>query len=514
MTTDSASRHLSPWVDTMAVEELPTSLFASAQDSEVLVLGGGVVGMTTALLLQRSGRRVALVEARDLRAPVTVHSTVKVTVGHGTTYSAIAAKRDLEAASAYAEANVTGLRQIVDLVGDHGIDCDLRTGLRHFVYARRDGDVAAVAKELEVAREIGLRVSEAPEPELPFPVSAAIGFDDGAVLHPGRYLQGLAAAFVRAGGVLVTGVRATGVSDGSEGCRVTTTAGELRAGSVVVATGYPILDRGGQFARLSATRSYGVAGVLPDGVDAPISISAGSPTRSTRAAELDGRRLLVVVGEGHPVGHVTDTAPRWETLRAWATEHFGVRDFAYHWSAEEMHSDDHLPFVGRLMPRSYRLFTATGFAGWGLTNGTAAAVVIADLVNDETPPEWADALDARRAWTTVPGSDFVRHNLHVAKTWVRDRLGGSSSESLDTLPPGHGEVRKVDGVDTAVYRDEDGALHAVSAVCTHLGCNVTWNSGERSWDCPCHGSRFSCDGDVLNGPAVKPLARRELWQQQ
>lgn len=512
MTSRTESRHVSPWVDTMREPPLESAQLTEANGADVLVLGAGVVGLTTALLLQRSGRRVALLEARDLSASVTAHSTVKVTVGHGTTYSAIARARDEEAAAAYAEANRAGLVTILDLADGLDLDCDLRTGRRHVVYAEDDGDVPRIEEELDLARRLALPVSVPDDPGLPFPVAAAMAFDDEATLHPARYLQGLAEAFVREGGTLVTGVAATGVRESSDSCRVATTEGEVGAVDVVVATGYPILDRGGHFTRLTATRAYGVAGVLPDGVGAGMTIDTGPATRSTRTADLDGERLLVVVGEGHEVGHLTDTGQRWERLRRWATERFGVTDFRYHWSAEEMRSFDLVPFAGRIAPGSDHVYTATGFAGWGMTNGTASATVIADLVRGESPPAWAGAFDARRAETTMPDRDFVEQNLHATRTWVRDRFGRASSEPLETLEAGDGEVRRVDGKDTAVYRDEAGDLHAVSAACTHLGCNVAWNAGERSWDCPCHGSRFSVDGEVLHGPASRPLRKRRLGE--
>lgn len=502
-------KHVSPWVDTMSRPDVGSTAYREV-DADVLVLGGGLTGVTTALLLQRAGRRVAVVEAARLESSVTTHSTVKVTVGHGALYSKIASGRGMAAAAVYAQANVAGFEQLLDLVQGLGIECMLEQGLPHVVYAENDEQARQIEKELEVAGELGLPVSRAAQPPLPFEVAAALSFDDQAQFHPGRYLAGLTEAFVADGGTLIEGVRATGVNEDGDRCHVDTSAGRLSAGHVVVATQYPILDRGGQFAWLKPKRSYGVAGVLPEGVPAGMTINVGSPTHSTRTVTLGGEQLLVVVGEGHDVGHVTDTEQRWVSLQDWAGDRFGVEDFRYHWSAEEISSIDHVPFVGFIGPRSHRVLAATGFAGWGMTNGTAAALMLRDLVLGQANA-WVHVFDARRAETSIPPLlAFARQNVQVAMRWVKGRLVGSPKGDPVELAAGDAAILEVDGEQTAVYRDEQGSVHAVSAVCTHRGCTVEWNGGEKSWDCPCHGSRFDLDGQVLHGPATAPLERRDL----
>ena len=509
--TAMLGRHVSPWVATTNAGGLDGG--RPSAECDVIVLGGGVTGMTTALLLQRDGVQVTVIEAESLTASVTAHSTVKVTVGHGTAYSAIDRQRGPGVARAYAEANVAGFRQILDLVDGLAIDCMLETGLPHVVYAESPAEAELVENEAEAAARAGLAVSRPQALPLPFDVDAAISFDGQAQFHPGRYLVGLARAFLAAGGTLTEGVRATGVTRDGTVCHVRTTAGTLSAGHVVVATHFPMLNRGGHFAWLKPRRSYGIAGILPDGVTAGMTINAGSPTHSTRTVRLDDNELLIVVGEGHPVGHVSDTDERWRRLQNWAQERFGVTEVRYHWSAQEMSSLDHTPFVGFVAPGSKRILTATGYDGWGMTNGTAAAMIMSDLVLGRDNP-WAGAFDARRAEATLPGKEFAAHNVHVAKQWLQDRVGRSAEITPDDLQPGEAVVGTLDGEETAVYRGEDGELHAVSAICTHMKCNVQWNAGETSWDCPCHGSRFGPDGDVLHGPARTPLKRRTLGPSQ
>lgn len=502
----TADLHVSPWLDTLTATPDPKPVRIADGAADVVVVGAGVCGLTTALLLQEQGLSVTLLEASRVGRSMTTSATVKVTVGHGTAYSRIESQRGHAASTAYAAANLAGFDLISELVGSLDLDCMYQRGLDHVVYAEDEEGAALLDQEAQQAERLGLPVQRAAHAPVPFDVAAALRFTDQAQFHPGLYLAGMAAAFVARGGALIEGARVVDVSERGSICRVRTHTGEVLGDWVVLATHYPILDRGGHIARLAARRSYGVAGVLPPDVPAGMTINVGSPTRSTRTAHLAGEDLLIVVGEGHPVGRESDAGHRWDRLREWAREHFGVQDFRYHWSGQEVGSVDGMPFVGRLHPVSSRLFTATGFDGWGMTNGTAAALLIRDLITGVDNP-WSTHFDASRAWTQRPGVAMLQQNAQVARTWIGDHLRGSPPGSMASLRPGEAAILEIDGERAAAFRDESGTLHAVSARCTHLGCTVTWNDAERSWDCPCHGSRFDPDGAVLQAPATKPLRR-------
>ena len=300
--------------------------------------------------------------------------------------------------------------------------------------------------------------------------------------------------------------RATGVSEGRP-CRVETTGAQLVAGAVVVATHFPILDRGLYFARMHPERSYAlgvrVRGETPQGMY----ISADEPTRSIRSHPLPDGEVLIVGGEGHKTGQGGDTAERYRTLERFAREHWDVESIEYQWASQDNESVDHVPYVGKLAPVSRRIYTATGFKKWGLAQGVAAGLILEDLILGRANP-WADLYDPARMKPLASAKDFVLENANVAKRFVGDRLTKRGGRDAEDLQPGEGDIVELNGEKVAGFRDEDGALHAVSTLCTHLGCQLNWNSGDRSWDCPCHGSRFSPDGDVLHGPAVRPLARK------
>ena len=239
-------------------------------------------------------------------------------------------------------------------------------------------------------------------------------------------------------------------------------------------------------------------------------LAADSPTRSIRAVPLDnGEELLLVGGEAHKTGTGGDTKDRYRRLEEFAREHWTVVSVGYRWSSQDNVTIDHLPYVGPLTPRADRVFMATGFAKWGMTNGTAAAMMLSDrLLGHENA--YAPLFDPNRFKPLASATTLVKENAHAGLRFVGDRITKPGSRSSDDLQPGEGDIVSLEGEKVAAYRDEDGDLVAVSTRCTHLGCQVNWNRAEKSWDCPCHGSRFAPDGAVLHGPAVHRLERKPI----
>lgn len=298
---------------------------------------------------------------------------------------------------------------------------------------------------------------------------------------------------------------ATGVDAGTPS-RVSTARGPVvTAEQVVVATHLPFLDRGLFFARSHPERSYAVAGRVGDGAPAEMYLSTEQPAHSIRAHEGGGERWLIVGGESHKSGQ-SDAGERYRRLAAWARERFGM-EAELRWSTHDVMPVDGVPFVGRLDPFSPNLWTATGFRKWGLAMGTAAATILADEILGEGS-EWSEAFQSNRLRLRASATELVKENADDGLRFFGDRL--LKRGSVDDIAPGEGRVVGTGLSQRAVHRDEQGGLHAVSARCTHLGCIVGWNTGEGTWDCPCHGSRFDRDGAVIEGPAVRPLPPQPL----
>jgi glycine/D-amino acid oxidase-like deaminating enzyme/nitrite reductase/ring-hydroxylating ferredoxin subunit len=470
---------------------------------DVAVVGGGITGIITAVLLKQAGVSVALVEAGRLSAGTTGYTTAKISALHGLTYAGLVATHGEETARAYASANVNGLATIVSLAAVHGIDCDLerRPAFTYTTDPDRTGDIEA---EVEAAQRAGLSATFTIDTELPFPV-AAVCLDDQAQFHPRRFCLALASTLPGGGSHVFERSQVIDVDDATP-ATVTTEAGAIRARTVVLATHLPFLDRGLFFAKCWPERSYAIA-VRP-GPDTPnlsgMYLSADQPTRSLRAA---AEGVLIVGGEGHKAGQDPDTRRRYAALEVWAGSQLGAGEVTHRWSAHDHRSVDGLPFVGRLVPGS-NVLVATGFGKWGMTNGAAAARILTDLVTAADNP-WANVFDATRMGSVITSSELYKVNADaVGRRLVGDRLATLRVPDADSLAPGEGGIVRLDGDKVAAFRDDDGTLHALSPVCTHVGCLVGFNRAERTWDCPCHGSRFTLAGEVLEGPALAPLQRR------
>jgi glycine/D-amino acid oxidase-like deaminating enzyme/nitrite reductase/ring-hydroxylating ferredoxin subunit len=488
------------WLDTT---DSPTlSSLTDTQDVEVAVVGAGIVGLTTALLLAQQQRSVLVVEGAELASGVSGFTTAKVTAGHRLAYSRLESDHDSDAARGYAEAQQAGLALVRVLVEKHGIACDLEV-LPNYVVAQEEDELETIGEEAAAARRAGLDARVVTASGAPFPSVGAVELPDQSQFHPRRYLLGLADAVLESGGAIV---ERSGVLEitGDGPYSVRTEDGEVRAVTVVVATNYPIVEPGFFATRIHPSRSYVVAARLSgDAVPSGMYINTGSSTRSVRTAPLDdGGRLAIVSGEGHRVGQEPNTEERYALLERFMREHLDVGETLYRWSTQDAYSVDGLPFVGRTAD-DQDLFVATGFAAWGMTNGTAAALAIANEIQG-SPPQWADLFALDRRTLRASATDFVRENVNVAVQEVAGALRGTDG-SLADLRPGDAAVVEVDGSPIAAYRDPSGRLHSVSATCTHMGCTVSWNPAEASWDCPCHGSRFAPDGGVLHGPALRAL---------
>jgi glycine/D-amino acid oxidase-like deaminating enzyme/nitrite reductase/ring-hydroxylating ferredoxin subunit len=476
---------------------------AAETEADVAIVGGGIVGLTAALLLAESGREVVVVEADRIAAGVSGYTTAKLTAGHGLLYSQLRSIFGTDASRLYAESQLAGLAYVSELCERHAIDCDLETR-PNYVVAETDEQLEKLDAELDASRGAGLAVRLVGDlGVVPFPAAGALILEDQAQFHVRKYLLALASLIVKAGGRIaersrVTEIRGEGPYD------VRTAEGLVRAGAVVIATHYPIVEQGFFVTRIHPHRAYVVAAPLTGDAPEGMFINTGSPTRSVRTAPLpDGRRLLLVGGEGHRVGQEKDTIGRYAALERFMREHFSVAETMFRWSTQDNRSVDRLPYIGRAGDEG-NLYVATGFAGWGMTNGTVAALMISNAVQHKVSP-WSSLYGLDRQHLAASAKSFLTENTRVAAEELKGALRSRAVKSVEEIGPGQATIVSVNGSDHAVSRDSSGHLHAVSPTCTHMGCTVAWNEAESTWDCPCHGSRFAVDGRVLHGPALHPL---------
>jgi glycine/D-amino acid oxidase-like deaminating enzyme/nitrite reductase/ring-hydroxylating ferredoxin subunit len=478
-----------------------------AETCDALVVGAGITGVTAALLLRRRGLDVVLLEAHQVGSGTTGGTTGKLTSQHGLIYKDLAERHGRDVARAYAEANQEAIQLIRSLDDQTGADSGF-TSASAIVYDRTGSDSEMLRTEYETALDLGLPARLTDDTGLPFEVSLALEFSEQAYFHPVRYCRGLIREFQRLGGRLYEGTRALGLDESGDRVEVESHGGSVVADHAVVATLLPFVDRGGFFAKTKPWRAYGVAARFRSPPPPHMYISSSGPVRSLRPWPDGGPTGAIIVGENHPTGDESADPGRWGELERWANENFEVDSFEFRWSAQDYDTADGIPYIGR-SPLTERVLVATGFAKWGLTNGTAAAAILADLVVGVQNPV-AEAFGASRIGDLKAVTELVRLNTATAVGLVRDRIGRISLPAAVELERGQAAIVSADDEAVAVYRDPAGELHGVSPTCTHLGCGIRWNDAENTWDCPCHGSRFDISGFVLNGPATEPLEQVQV----
>jgi glycine/D-amino acid oxidase-like deaminating enzyme/nitrite reductase/ring-hydroxylating ferredoxin subunit len=467
----------------------------------VAVIGAGIAGVTTAYLLAKQGVDVVLVEATTIGSGTTGHTTGKVSAAHGMCYEPLTRKHGAPTAAAYARLNQGAMNLIDDLRQAEQIECDWRRR-DAYTYTVDPSTIGDLRAECEAARQAGLACELVSDFPLAF-AAGAVRTPDQAEFHAVKWTRGLADAAERHGARIFENSRVHGISGGSP-CTVRCAGGELEAERVVICTHFPMLDRGLFFARMSPQRSYCLGLTLKAQLPTGMFLSVDSPTRSIRTHPLgDGDELLIVGGQGHKAGQEESASERYDILESWAREHFEVDAVRFRWSAQDPMPPDQLPYVGNLRPGSDRILVATGFAKWGLSNGTAAAQILAGLLTEQ-PHEDGETFNSNRFDPVVAGPTLIKENLNVAKRMVGDKL--ARPQDRESIAPGMGAIVRHGARRAAAFRSDDGTLHEYSATCTHFGCELRFNDAERSWDCPCHGSRFDArTGGVLEGPAVKDL---------
>jgi glycine/D-amino acid oxidase-like deaminating enzyme/nitrite reductase/ring-hydroxylating ferredoxin subunit len=479
--------------------------------TEVCVVGAGMAGMTTAYLLAREGRDVVVVDDGPIGGGETCRTTAHLTNVVDDRYQHLERLHGERGAILAAQSHTRAIDTIAEIAQLERIDCEFeRVNAYLFVPPGDPDDI--LERELIAARRAGVTEVEMVEraPIEHFHTGRALRFTRQAQFHPIKYLTGLADTIERRSGRIFARTRVNAVEEENGSVRLTTEAGPvIRAGAAVVATNSPIHHRVKIHTKQAAYRTYVIAGRVPRGsVTRALYYDTPWPYHYVRLQALpadhagDISELLMVGGEDHKTGQEDDAEDRFGRLESWTRERFPMMDeVMFRWSGQVLEPVDAVAFIGR-DPEGSNVYLATGDSGMGMTHATIAGLLITDLIAGRHN-RWVALYDPGRVSLRAAG-EFARENLNVAAQYL-DHATGGDVDSSDAIAPGEGAVLRHGLHKIAAYRSSDGALHTFSAVCPHLGCVVAWNSTERTWDCPCHGSRFDAYGRVINGPAVTGL---------
>lgn len=461
------------WID--STPETNFSPLGKNISVDVAVIGGGIAGLTSAFLLKNEGRTIAIIEADRIIKDVTGHTTAKITSLHGYIYKHLIDTFGQEKARLYAEGNQKAIKQIASFVKDLNIDCDFERASA-YTYTENDQQLKQIENEIEAAQKLGLPASFTKETDLPFKIKGAVYFEDQAQFHPRKYLLGLSKIIEGDKNFIFENTRALAIKEDDKILTIVTNRGEIKAKHAIIATHFPFYDKGRFYTKLYPRRSYVLGVKIKSEPPKGMYYSRDKDIRSIRYIKTEKGPMLSIGGEGHKAGQVTDTISLYKNLENYAHERFNVESIDYHWSTQDNDTPDGVPYIGR-SPGSKNIYLATGFGGWGMTNGTLAATILKDLILDY-PNEWAPFFDPSRPLKQV--KRFFTEGINIA---------GQYANKYISKPPKPSDL---------------------SLSCTHLGCRANWNNAEKTWDCPCHGSRFSKDGKVIHGPALRDLSKKDI----
>jgi glycine/D-amino acid oxidase-like deaminating enzyme/nitrite reductase/ring-hydroxylating ferredoxin subunit len=478
----------------------------SAATADAVVVGGGVTGLTAAYLLAKAGKRVILLERGRCAATDTGHTTAHLTMVTDTRLSELVRQFGRDHAQAVWDAGLAAISEIDTIVREHGIDADFDwvDGYLHEPL-RDDGDTAKELKsDAQLARELGFDAEYVEE--TPLIGRPGVRFAGQARIHPRKYLAGVARAFEQLGGRIFEHSEA---EEFHEKPRSLTVNGQrVSFDDVVIATHNPIVgfaDTAGATlfqTKLALYTSYVIAcrtprGTIPDA----LWWDTADPYHYLRVEPQQDCDVVIFGGEDHKTGQQDNPGACYRRLESLLGAFVPDLDVAYRWSGQVIETPDGLPYIGQNAERQY---SATGFAGNGMTFGTLAGMMTADAVLSRPNP-WSDLFDPNRKAVTRGLWDYLKENADYPYYLIRDRFAGAEASTLRAVKRGEGKIIDRDGTKVAAYRDAAGMVTLRSATCTHMGCIVGWNRTERTWDCPCHGSRFKTDGQVISGPAESPL---------
>jgi glycine/D-amino acid oxidase-like deaminating enzyme/nitrite reductase/ring-hydroxylating ferredoxin subunit len=473
--------------------------------TDILIVGGGITGLTNAFLLQKEGFDVAVIESFRIAMSTSGHTTAKITSLHDLKYSSLEKKIGSNSAKKYGEINEKAKSLMENIIAENNINCDF-SRQSSYVYTLEDQHVGKLEDEVRTAKALGLPASFQTSLDLPFKVKAAVCFENQAQFHPRKYLLQLASLFVQNGGQIFENTTAIDIHEEGE-CRTSTRQGfTVLSDKVIIASHFPFYDGGGFFsARMYAERSYALAVKADVKLSGGMYISYEEPTRSIRTLPLeDDGQMLIIGGEHHKTGDDANELEHYINLIKYAEDTFSATEVPYRWSAHDYTAMNEIPFIGHITGNKPNILIAAAYQKWGMTTGTVSAMIIKDILT-KGKSEVDEIFTPSRFTPVSSAKNFVKENLAVVDSLISGKVI-MPPENV-TLDMGEGKTMMYNGRKAGAYRDMDGNLFIVDTTCKHLGCEVHWNSAEKTWDCPCHASRYSFDGTVLEGPALKPLER-------
>lgn len=478
---------------------------------DVIIVGGGITGITTALLLQEAGKKCLLLEAKNLAFGTTSGTTAHLNTILDLTYAEIEKKFGEENTKFVLAAAMEAINIVEENVKKYGIDCEFEEK-QGYLFSTNKNQTQQLEEAFEASNRAGCDVAYSDTIPVPVDFEKALVFKRQAQIHPTKYVYALAKAFEDAGGRILQHCRVTNVEQkGKDILNVTASCGNFTARNLVYATHIPPGVNILHF-RCAPYRSYAMAVTLKGKYPEELCYDLHDPYHYYRTQETDGIKYFIAGGEDHRTAEVKDTENCFERLELYIRKHFDVENVAYKWSSQYFEPADGLPYIGHLPGNPKTVFVATGFGGNGITYSQIAAKILTDLIV-KGKSEWEQVFKPSRIEPVGGFENFIENASGVTENFIEKLFPKEKIEEPDEIKSGQAKLVKFEDQTIAMYRDENGILHSVNPACTHINCTVAWNTAEKMWECPCHGSRFNEDGEMFTAPARKDLEKVKLAHQ-
>ncbi|GAA4456706.1 FAD-dependent oxidoreductase [Rurimicrobium arvi] len=471
---------------------------------DVLIIGGGITGVSTALQLQQAGKKCVLIEAHTLGFGTTGGTTAHLNTFVDEPFWRVQKNFGAQNAQLLADGVKLAMSAIEDRVKRYSINCDYRK-LPAYLYAVKQKQVEELDDILTSCKEHGVDMEYVVNAPITMPYLRIAEAKDQAQFHPVSYIHALAEQFQHAGGVVLEHCKADAIAPG-EILNVQSSLGIIKARNVVFATHIPTGVNMIHF-RCAPYRSYVIACKLKDNsYPDHLLYDLCDPYHYFRTHVIDGEQYLIAGGEDHKTGHEENTNAPFRRLESYVRSYFDIAEVSFKWSSQYYESVDGLPFIGHMPGKGKNVFVATAFGGNGMIYGTLSASIISDLIVNGSS-RFEHLFHPSRIKPAAAFHNFVKENADVVKEFVSGKFSSEHIDAFVDVAAGEAKLVELDNQKIAFYKDEHHHVHAILPTCTHAHCTVVWNESELSWDCPCHGARFSISGEILNGPANKPLKK-------
>lgn len=496
------------WIESVKSEKEEFPKLEKNEKADVCIIGGGLTGITTAYYLSKTNLKVVVLEKYRICEHTSGNTTAKITSQHDLFYDYLIQSQGKEKAKQYLEANEQAIENISTIIQEENIDCDFERQ-DNYVYTLKQDDVIKIKKEVEAVNSLGFPAKFVTDVELPFRTLGAIKFPNQAQFNPCKYINGLVKSMEQNGDVTIfenTKVVDIKTAENSSLYNVITEDGHtVTAKYVVLATHYPIINVPGYyFLKMYQEMSYVIGVETNNPLFQGMYINTERPTVSFRTAKQNEKDLLLIGGMGHKAGERKDISDSYTNLEAIAKQYYPDCKVVYHWCTEDCISLDKIPYIGEFSNLMPNVYVGTGYKKWGMTTSNVAANIITDKILGKQNP-YEEVFTSTRMEPIKNHQEVGNMLKEVATSWTVEKLK-IPEEKLQDIKKGEGGLIEFEDKKVGAYRDEGGKVYLVKPVCSHLGCELTWNNLEKTWDCPCHGSRFNYKGKSIYDPSIKDLA--------